>query len=71
MTKLLMTYYLSSVNTCFYICGGMTMTSVNNNSHGDHILENNGRTLNSATHSLHSDQMLENNGKTKDLCYIY
>ena len=49
----------------------MTLTTVNNNSHGDHILENNGRTLNSATHSLHSDKMLENNGKIKDSCYIY
>ena len=53
------------------MCVGMTVTTVNNNIHGDHILESNGRTLNSATHNLHSDQMLENNGKTKDSCYIY
>ena len=55
----------------FIYVSGITLTTVNNNIHGDHILKSNGRTLNSATHSLHSDQMLENNGKTKDSCYMY
>ena len=53
-----MTYYFFYVNICVYICVGMTLTTGNNKSHGNHILEDNGRTLNSATHSLHSDQML-------------
>ena len=66
-----MNYYLSSDNIYVYICVGMILTTVNNNIHGDHILESNGRTLNSATHNLHSHQILENNGKTKDSYYIY
>ena len=62
-----MNYDLSSINIYVYICVGMSLTAVNSNIHGEHILKSIGRILNSATHS---DQMLENNGKTKDTCYI-